>query len=204
MKSKKIIAEDLNEAKLPNAKRDSSEFDEEPLMMGVDEIKSYIKNQDQFCWLFGVEMNYFLPPRPLITWPFIIMVLNGQKKLIKNTYIAIGHKVPRIKELKMEKLWSQFKNDMDLMVYMPVMSKSTYPPRNYFFKILATVYPDKFSKILKDAQKQRQQKLCDQNKIIRINPDLFAEIKRSRTFTNLSSKKKPKRICLKPKKVKRI
>jgi hypothetical protein len=203
MESKKIIAEMVDEVQEHKGKRDHNEFDEDPLTMGVDEIKTYIKNQDQFCWLFGVEMNYFLPPKPLITWPFIIMVLNGQKKLIKNQFIKIGHNVPRIKELKMETVWGDFKNDMALMEYMPVMTKTTYPPRNYFFKVLATVYPEKFAELLQNAQKKRQRKLIQQNRVIRIDPSLFAEIKRSRNFTNLSSSKKSKRVCFKPKKIKR-
>ena len=101
MESKKIISEPLSDDEDEQNSMNTSKLHSDNTTMPVDEIRTFIKNQDQFCWLFGVEMNYFLPPKTFITWPYIIMVLTGEKKLIKNSEVKISHNVPTIKELKM-------------------------------------------------------------------------------------------------------
>jgi hypothetical protein len=200
MKSKKIVAEVVDEDLKNEDSKIYDDYDNDSVAITIDEVKTYIKNQDQFCWLFGVEMNYFLPPKPLITWPFIVMVLNGEKKLLKNNQVKIGHNVPRIRELRMENIWEQFKQDRALIQYLPVTCNTKHPPRNYFFRILATIYPNKFSQIMNKAQSERRQKMTRQNKLVKIDSELLKEMQNARLWTNLSSGKKSKRICTKPKK----
>ena len=111
------------------------------------------------------------------------MVLTGQKKLLKNSEIKIAHNVPRIRELKMNFIWDQIGNDDNFFVYMPTMDKSTLPPRNYFFKVLATVYPEVFTTILQNAQEKRKQKMASQNKVLKLDHSLFEDIDQTeRTF----------------------
>ena len=204
MKSKKIIAEHTHDDGMDEESGFYEEYNKDDVVITINEVKTYIKNQDQFCWLFGVEMNYFLPPKSLITWPFIVMVLNGQKRLLKNDQVKIGHNVPRIKELKMQYIWEYIiREDVELIRYLPITSNTRYPPRNYFFRILATVYPNKFRQIMNDAQNARRQKLSNQNKMVKINSLLFKEIQSARSWTDLTSGKQSKRICTKPKKSKR-
>ena len=111
------------------------------------------------------------------------MVLTGQKKLLKNSEIKIAHNVPRIRELKMNFIWDQIGNDDNFFAYMPTMDKNTLPPRNYFFKVLATVYPEVFTTILQNAQEKRKQKMASQNKVLKLDHSLFEDIDQTeRTF----------------------
>ena len=70
MRPEKIKAEKVNEEDQEFYTTQYEEYKGSYNEITTDEIKTYIKNQDQFCWLFGVEMNYFLPPKTLITWPW--------------------------------------------------------------------------------------------------------------------------------------
>ena len=203
MKPEKIQAEEIDQEQQDFYADQYDDYSGAYSEITTDEIKTYIKNQDQFCWLFGVEMNYYLPPKTLITWPYIIMVLSGQKKLLKNNQVTIGHDVPRIKELKMDIVWGQYKSDKLLFSYMPVTKETQYPPRNYFFRIFATLYPDKFREVLNKAQKERRLKMVNQNKVIRVTSNLLNEIQGARIWTELSSKKKSKRILTKSKKIRK-
>ena len=61
----------------------------------LSEIKTLIRNPKQFIWLFGVEMGYHLPPKSFITWPYIISVLMGEKKLVKNMFVTLSTGIPK-------------------------------------------------------------------------------------------------------------
>ena len=64
--------------------------------------------------------------------------------------------VPAYDELSVRKLWPQLKKDQLFTQYFPSSyPKDKGPPREYFFNILNTLYPDYLSQIMQHASKQR-------------------------------------------------
>ena len=64
--------------------------------------------------------------------------------------------VPHYDELSVKQLWPQFQNDDLLARYFPDdFPKDKGPPREYFFNVLHTLYPDFLQRVLDHAHKQR-------------------------------------------------
>ena len=64
----------------------------------LEDLQSLFKNPKQFMWLFGVELEYHLPPKNYITWPYMIMIVKGEKRLLKSFEISLTAQLPRLAE----------------------------------------------------------------------------------------------------------
>jgi len=64
--------------------------------------------------------------------------------------------VPHYDELSVKSLCPEFKKDADFCAFFPaVFPKGKGPPREYFFDILNTLYPEYLAKIMQHANEQR-------------------------------------------------
>ena len=82
-------------------------------------------------------------------------MLADQKQLIRKEDVSYIE-VPHYDELSVKQLWPQFNGDDLLVRYFPdEYPKDKGPPREYFFNILNTLYPDFLAQILEHANKQR-------------------------------------------------
>ena len=82
-------------------------------------------------------------------------MLADQKQLIRKEDVSYIE-VPHYDELSVKQLWPQFNGDDLLVRYFPdEYPKDKGPPREYFFNILNTLYPDFLAQILDHANKQR-------------------------------------------------
>ena len=90
--------------------------------VSVGELSSLFKNPKQFMWLFGVELEYHLPPKNFITWPYMIKVVKGEKKLIKTFDVTLTTQLPRFEQLSIKRIWPAYKHRKEIVKYMPLLS----------------------------------------------------------------------------------
>ena len=65
-------------------------------------------------------------------------------------------KVPQYDELSVKNLWPEFKKDAQFMSFFPAtFPKGKGPPREYFFDIINTLYPEYLNQVMDHANKQR-------------------------------------------------
>ena len=86
---------------------------------------------------------------------FLRQVLSGEKFLLPHSEVKFLRS-KRYNELSVKNLFTNLKKDKDFMLYFPEPTeKSRLPDREYFFNVLATLYPDYLADILAHAEKQR-------------------------------------------------
>ena len=82
-------------------------------------------------------------------------VLATKKHLLKKSEVQ-PIKVPFYDELSVKALWPQFAKDKKMNIYFPdKFAKDKGPPREYFFNILNTIYPEYLQQIMAHASKER-------------------------------------------------
>ena len=88
----------------------------------------------------------------------------GKKQLLKKSEVN-QIKVPHYDELSVRKLYPQFKADKQFTQYFPdTYPKFKGPPRQYFFDVLNTVYPEYLQQVMAHAARERMSAEADQNK----------------------------------------
>jgi hypothetical protein len=107
-------------------------------------------------------VQYHLPPKRYITWPFIFEVLNGTKKLLKQNQVKINVIPPRIKHLRIKEIWTHLKEDEDLLRFFPNQCLKYEPPRSFFFTILSTVKPHILVQLLNSAENHYLEKKAEE------------------------------------------
>jgi hypothetical protein len=174
-----------------------------PNEVHISELQSLFRNPKQFMWLFGVELEYHLPPKSYITWPYMIMIVKGEKKLLKSLDITLTAQLPRFEQLSMKRIWPKFSKRKDILVYMPILGENSYPPRRYFFEILHSAFEEDFIQLINDAKEERTQKKKETNKVVMADPNLLREIRSLKIWTNIAGTKITKRVLVTPSKRKK-
>lgn len=83
-----------------------------------------------------------MPPSSLFTKDFLKLILEGKKSLLKKSTVA-HVEVPFWDELAVRHLWPMMKSDQEFIAYFPdELPEGRYPPRDYFFAVMNTLYPD--------------------------------------------------------------
>ena len=78
----------------------------------------------------------------MVNKDFLKDVLSGKKMLMKKAEVQ-KIAVPHYDELSVKALWPQFANDAEFTMYFPdKYPVGKGPPRQYFFDILNTLYPE--------------------------------------------------------------
>ena len=94
-----------------------------------------------------------MPPIAQLNKDFLKAVFEDEKRLLfKNEvrFITISH----FEEISVRRLWTELKNDQQFAMFFPdVYPENKFPPREYFYNILNSVYPEYLSEIYKNAQK---------------------------------------------------
>ena len=185
---------------LPSKKRVKSSGLGPENQVHLSELHSLFKNPKQFMWLFGVELEYHLPPKSYVTWPYMIAIVKGDKKLVKSSEIRLNTQLPRFEQLSMKKVWPQFSNRADINLYMPILGENANPPRRYFYEVLHSVFNEEFTELITNAKNERTLKQKKANKIITADPLLLTEIRSLKIWTNIASSKMTKRVLVNPSK----
>ena len=82
---------------------------------------------------------------------FLKDVLGGKKMLLKKSDVQTI-RVPHYDELSVKNLWPMLNKDPEFTQYFPdKYPVGKGPPRDYFFNILNTVYPEYLQKVLSHA-----------------------------------------------------
>jgi len=77
-----------------------------------------------------------------VTKDFLKEVLANKKQLLRRADVK-EVSVPHYDELSVRTLWPELKKDPKFMLYFPsIFPKDKGPPREYFFNILNTLYPE--------------------------------------------------------------
>ena len=96
-----------------------------------------------------------MPPESLINKDFLKQVLADQKQLIKKQDVSYIE-VPHYEELAVKNLYPQFAGDDLFTRYFPdEYPVGKGPPREYFFNVLHTLYPEFLQRMLTHAHDQR-------------------------------------------------
>ena len=88
--------------------------------------------------------------------------------------------MPQYDELSVRSLWPEMKKDPLFLSYFPSKyPKDKGPPRDYFFNILHTLYPDYLGQLMANANKARMEAggLGQQSESIRISQFWEEELK---------------------------
>ena len=87
-------------------------------------------------------VQLFVPPMSTVNRDFVRAVLQGEKKLLKNSEKRSVN-VPKYDELSVKNIFPKFKRDPKVMQYLQdEYPANRYPDRDYFFTVLNTVHPD--------------------------------------------------------------
>ena len=96
-----------------------------------------------------------MPNEEAVNKDFFKDVFAGRLQLLKKEAVKYTS-VPYYDELSVKSLWPEFKKDADFCAFFPaVFPKGKGPPREYFFDILNTLYPEYLAKIMQHANEQR-------------------------------------------------
>ena len=91
----------------------------------------------------------------MVNKDFLKDVLAGKKALMKKSEVA-NIEVPHYDELSVKRLWPEFKKDAEFMRFFPsTYPKGKGPPRDYFFNVLNTMYPEYLAQIMSHANQER-------------------------------------------------
>ena len=121
---------------------------------------------------------------------FIVDFFNGEKKLMKLSECKVSKAPPKIEKLCLKDLWGNYSNDIKLKPYWPIYSTKQMPDRDYFFKILGSIYPKKLENHLKAADQEKLEKLQEQNNIVRVKSSIFSKfMKTSKKFKFMKTKR---------------
>ena len=100
-------------------------------------------------------VQYYLPDENVVNKDFLKDVLVGKKQLMKKADVQ-QVAVPHYDELSVKALWPEVNKDPQFTQYFPdKYPAGRGPPRQYFFDILNTLYPEYLDKILAHASKER-------------------------------------------------
>ena len=115
----------------------------------------------------------------MVTKDFLKEVLVGQKQLMKKTDVK-SVQVPQYDELSVRHLWPEMKKDAHFLSFFPSKyPKDKGPPRDYFFNVLHTLYPEYLQQLMSNANKARMEAggLGQQSESIRISQFWEEELK---------------------------
>ena len=99
------------------------------------------------------SLQFYLPDEAVINKDFMKAVLAGQKDLLKKDQVK-EITVPKYDELSVKSIYPLFKKDAVMMKYFPdVYPKGKGPPREYFFNVLNTIYPDFLQQLLEHVER---------------------------------------------------
>lgn len=144
-------------------------------------------------------MQYYLPPKRLITWPHIYKILNGEKLLLKQSSIKISVIPPKIKHLQVKEIWNRLKNDPEIFRYFPDNCLKDEPPRHYFFAVLATLKPEILQQLLQQAEMEYSHKQEMNNNVVELHPRISNELNTINWKYSLLNKKPDQRVSFKNK-----
>ena len=100
-------------------------------------------------------VQYYLPDESLVTKDFLKEVLTGKKQLLKKAHVK-QVEVPHYDELSVRRLWPEMKKDAEFLSFFPTkFPKDKGPPRDYFFNVLNTLYPEYLSRLMAHANEAR-------------------------------------------------
>ena len=89
--------------------------------------------------------------------------------------MVIHFEIPNFSELSVKKLWPLAQENPDLVKFLPDLTDSQLPEKEFFFGILNTLMPDEMRTLLADATKSRApQNSEDHGDLIELNQE-FAE-----------------------------
>lgn len=117
-----------------------------------------------------------MPPKFYITWPFILQVLKGEKKLLKAKELKFSGCLPKLSQLQLKKIWPSVIKDKELLQYMPDVDEDRIPPRNFFFQIMSTVRPQLFHELIVHVDHERTKKKVERNEIFKVKPEIWKEL----------------------------
>ena len=184
----------------PSLKLTKASPDRSKVKISIARIKTLIRNPKQFMWIYGVELGYHyrLPPRSYITWPYIIAIIKGEKKMMKAKDIFISVKVPKLEQLSMKRVWPKFRKDSSVNMYMPLSHPERIPPRTYFYEILYSKFKRKFDDLIDEAKNERLEELQQSNLVINAEASILEEIQRCSIWTDMSRSQISKRVTPTP------
>ena len=96
-----------------------------------------------------------MPPFNMVTYPFLKMILKGDKKLLKTNEVRICNP-PRYDEISVARLYDTCVKLPGMLDYFPdVYPKGRQCSREYFFSILSTLHPEYTKELLMKSKQVR-------------------------------------------------
>ena len=102
-------------------------------------------------------------------------MLAGRKALLKKADVR-RVQVPQYDELSVRNIYPMFKTDPELQQYLPdKYPAGKGPPRQYFFDVLNTLYPEYLAEVMQHACQERMSVAGDAQKLESIQISQFWE-----------------------------
>ena len=96
-----------------------------------------------------------MPRESSVNKDFFRQVLSGEKSLLKIADVKFVQ-IPRFDELSVKNLFPRFKDDVEVMKYLPsTVPKGKTIDRDYFHNVLNTIHEDRVAAMIAHANKVR-------------------------------------------------
>ncbi len=136
-------------------------FEPEPALLNRDirkipVTKLQLKTKDQFIIFFRDTMKEYTPSPREFTKEFGQNVLALRKRLLKLSEVRWVYYIPKYRELKVERIWRQFRDQVGVRKYFPNYTEIGFPSRAYFFNVMNTIFPGSIERMIQEVQKIHQ------------------------------------------------
>ena len=123
--------------------------------------------------------------------------------MLKSNEITLTAHIPRFEQLSMKRVWKKFKDNEELVQYMPSLKENGLPPRSYFYEILHSAFRRDFDDLIEEAKQERKEKLKKVNKIIYADTKIINEIHGLGVWIDITQSRMSKRVLTRKPKRKR-
>lgn len=128
---------------------------------------------------------------------YIAAIACKKKFLIPLESCKIQRAPPKINQLTLKNLWPYFYQDKEILSYMPYLNNTKYPPRDFFFIVLATVRPDTYKQILREVDDERLKNQRERDEAVEIDADFIKAFTLNNDKHSFIKGKPIKRLILK-------
>ena len=129
---------------------------------------------------------------------YLRCVLNGRKSCFSNSEIR-SVKVPRYKQLTLEKVLAHAVSKPRMLRYLPNFPDGGDPPcdRVFLFTIVNTLEPDYFPTQLREIEQEKREKAVSQTgDVIEVRPELLALLESFDSPLKSSSRGSARALCM--------
>lgn len=156
----------------------------------IQEANSILKNKDNLILKLGCSGRFLVPPKSIISYKFLAQVLRGEKQLLRLQEVKLSICPPRVKGLSVRELWPELSQNPHFRSFFPDMNENRFPPRRFFFQILAALFPEELENRL-NFVKERKKQQEKEKKVVVLSEEMLQIIQNTEDLFPYIEGRKP-------------